>query len=382
VKVLVFPRNSNPYQDDLYGAMGSSRDLEVRYLEGPTRSQTVNLVLLPLALIAARGRGFRILHVHWVYPFGLTWAASPLGRRLVEWWYLIFLRMAAGLGFKIVWTAHNIVPHEQVFPDDLVARRHLAARCDAVIAHSREAASIIGSWSLGEVDIIPPGIASRPADDHTTTSVARNDPNADRRTVQVLFFGMIRDYKGVDILLEAVASSRFDPHVDVVIVGSCPDGVARERLFALADSTPHPDRLHMELGFVAESELDMRLAAADFAVFPFRAVTSSSSVGHALAWGLPVIIPSIAALDDVPRDAAIRYEPAESPDALADALACAASTSEADRSDMEAAARRFAMRRTWPAAAAATWQVFDGLFSTVSESGAGSVDVRQPRAVR
>jgi glycosyltransferase involved in cell wall biosynthesis len=91
-------------------------------------------------------------------------------------------------------------------------------------------------------------------------------------------------------------------------------------------------------------------------VFPFRAVTNSSSVATALGAGLPVIVPRLAALDDLPDDAVLRYEPGEA--GLADALVHAAALEPAARTRLAAAAERFAEERTWAAAAEATRQVY------------------------
>jgi glycosyltransferase involved in cell wall biosynthesis len=191
---------------------------------------------------------------------------------------------------------------------------------------------------------------------------------------RVLYFGMIREYKGVDLLLEAVAST--DLAIDVTIVGECTDPALRARLGALAAAVPRPDRLSMKLAFATEPELTDHLMGADFAVFPFRSVTSSSSVGHALAAGLPVIIPALATLADVPTKAAIRYVPAADAGTLADALSAAAAISGEQRAAMAAAASRAARGRPWSDAAAATWRAYDDLLAHRPATST-PVDVRE-----
>lgn len=381
MKLLAFPRSENPYQDELYGAMRSSRPIVVRYLDGPTRSQTLNLLLLPLSLVLARVRGFRVLHVHWVYPFSLVWARSPVTRRIVEWWYRVFLATAAALGFKIVWTAHNLVPHETVFRDDFAARRRLVERCEVVIAHTESTAEIVRSWNARRVVVVPGG-ASAVGSPMPTRADACAALDLDPTPVRALYFGHIREYKGVDLLLDAVTELDHELSLQVILVGACHDPARRERLRSMAAAIPSPDRLLTRFNFVSDAELATYLAAADFAVFPFRSVTNSSSVLHALAAGTAVIIPSLSALDDIPRDVAIRYAPEVDSASLADALVEAATMDASDRAAMATEAARFASTRSWSDASKSTWAVVDSLFADETWAPRNPADVRQPEVVQ
>ena len=140
-------------------------DVEVRYLDGPTSSQTVNLLALPFLLVWHRARGVRLLHIHWVHPFLLAWARGDRTRGAVQRGFELFLALADALGYRIVWTAHNLLPHVPVFRDDVAARRALLAHSDAVIAHSRQ-----------------PRTSSRPAARRGSSSSLRASSARRRRT--------------------------------------------------------------------------------------------------------------------------------------------------------------------------------------------------------
>ena len=126
------------------------------------------------------------------------------------------------------------------------------------------------------------------------------------RTV-VVFFGKVLEYKGVDLLLDAIGALPPEVAIDVLVVGLCRDEELRRDLEARAAWAG--ERVRTRFEFVPDAELAVYLTAADFAVFPFRAVTNSSSVATALGAGLPVIVPRLATLDDLPDDATVRYEP-------------------------------------------------------------------------
>ncbi len=353
MKVLVFPRDENPYQESLYGAM-DGHDVEVHYVDGPTSSQTANLLALPFLLLWYRARGVRLLHVHWVHPFLVTWARRDDVRGLLQRAFELYLAFAGALGYRIVWTAHNVVPHLPVFRDDVAARLTLVAHSDAVIAHSRHTAAEVAAWGARRVAVIPQG-----ADGLTVASApdrgdARRTLGLDPARPTVVFFGNVLPYKGVDLLIEAAASLPSSVPLDVVVVGRCRDEQLRDDLEARAGRAG--PRVRTRFDFVTDVELAGYLAAADLAVFPFRTVTNSSSVATALGAGLPVVVPRLPVLDDLPDDATVRYDPGA--EGLLAALALVAALDEPTRQRMRAAASRFAETRTWAAAAAATRRLY------------------------
>jgi glycosyltransferase involved in cell wall biosynthesis len=353
VKVLVLPRDENPYQGLLYGAM-DPRDVDVRYLDGPTSSQTCNLLALPFLLVWHRARGVRLLHIHWVHPFLLAWARSDRSRGVVQRGFELFLALADRLGFRIVWTAHNLLPHVPVFRDDVAARRALLSRSTAVIAHSRHTADELASRGEARVVVIPQGIERVPAPDPTQRAAARRALGLDPTGPVIVFFGKVLPYKGVDLLVDAVAALPASIAVQVLVVGECRDDALRVDLEDRA--TRAGERVRTRFSFVPDAELADYLRAADLAVFPFRSVTNSSSVATALGAGLPVIIPALATLDDLPDEAVQRYEPGRP--GLIDALTRAAALDPDERARLQAAAERFAATRTWAGAAAATERVY------------------------
>ena len=125
--------------------------------EGPSGSQTFNLLVAPSMLVRYRFAGYRILHIHWVFQFSFPWAPrAVLARRTVmQWWFWFYLWSADALGYRIVWTAHDLLPHDQVFFDDGQARQYLIERADAVVALSRATAADLVELGATDVRVIP-----------------------------------------------------------------------------------------------------------------------------------------------------------------------------------------------------------------------------------
>ena len=340
MRILVLPRDPNPYQELLYGEM---RRLGVRitYIGDLTPSRTLNLLLLPLEIAVRRIAGARLIHLHWVFTFALPGARRfPVMRRTAYLWFLIWLRTCRMLGMHLVWTAHNVLPHGPVFADDVSARRALVDACDLVLAHSPSALAelaALGATAHRSAVIqhgpIPPVPASAPLGSPSTGGEPR----------RFLFFGRVQEYKGVEDLLAAFAAMPGDIAVHLTVAGQCDDTRLRSRLSTLARGAGACVVLRLKR--IPDEEVARLLAAADVVVLPFRQVTTSGSAMLALSLGRPLIVPDLPGLAHLPDQAVLRYD-GQIP-ALAAAMARLARADDQTLAAMSAAARAHASRITW-----------------------------------
>ncbi|HLI61614.1 MAG TPA: glycosyltransferase family 4 protein [Solirubrobacteraceae bacterium] len=343
LRIVAFPRDANPYQELLYGAMRALGD-EVSYAGERTRSRSLNLLLMPLELALLRLRGVRVFHLHWTFGFSF----AGLGRRpgvlrLGRRWFGVVLAVARALGMRVVWTAHNVLPHDPVFDDDLAARRMLVAACDLVIAHSERTLAALAD--LGARPRRAAVIGVGPTAPAGTEAIGPPRPH-DPRTV--VFVGRVAAYKGVEDLLEALAT--LEVPLRCRIAGACADDALSGRLRAAAAALE--GTVSLELGFVPDEALVAMLADADAVVLPFRRITTSSSVTLAFAAGRPAIVPDVPELDDVPREATFRHPPGVA--GLADALRRVALCADEELRARAQAAREVSRSLSWPAIARAT----------------------------
>jgi glycosyltransferase involved in cell wall biosynthesis len=357
--VMVYPRDPNPYQEDLYGEL-ERLGVRHRYVGELTGSRSLNLLLLPAELCALRVQGFRVLHLHWLFGVRLRGAPRFVSiRRISRWYLLVVLRLSRAVGIAVVWTAHNVLPHEPVFDDDVRARQQLTAACSAVIVHSQTTRAALEAMGceIRRVAVIRPGAPK------VATDVAPPSRNRDRTHVRALFVGRIEVYKGVEDLLEVVASPAAPQRLELVIAGECRDAALASRLAALVARSRV--RVEVRIGRLSDAELARELTLSDFVVLPFRDVTTSGSVDLAIAASRPVLIPALLSLAEIPEDCAWRYD--GTPSGLLRALTDAAESTSQQRAAMSAAANSFASRLSWPVAARATYELFrDVLHSPVS----------------
>ncbi len=300
ISVGAFPRDPNPYQRLLYAEM-AELGVEVTYLGELTRSRTLNLLLLPGELLVRRRRGLGIVHLHWVFGFQL-----PGRRRLravglmSQAWFRVFLRTVVAADLRLVWTAHNVLPHSPVFWNDVRARRDLGEAVDLVIAHSSATLDALAELGIHPraTAIVPHGPFATGAGDSRESDDARVGP------LTLTFVGAVEHYKGVDDLVTAFAALDA-PHVRLVVAGGCSDPDFARRLEGL--TRPLGDRVSMCLRRLSDDELDDVLRGADVLILPYRKVTTSGSAVLGLAAGLPLVVPDLPGLADLPAEGVFRY---------------------------------------------------------------------------
>jgi glycosyltransferase involved in cell wall biosynthesis len=356
--VVAFPRDRNPYQELLYAQMRALGD-DVRYAGEATRSRSLNLLLAPLELVALRLRGFRVFHLHWTFGFSFSGLASlPGSRRLGRIWFSVVLRAVRALGMRLVWTAHNLLPHDPVFDDDVAARRMLVAASDLVIAHSEQTLGALAD--LGARPRRAAVIGVGPTAPAGIEAIGPPAPHAPRR---VVFVGRVAAYKGVEDLMEALSAlSALDVPIHCRIAGACADPELSAALRQAADGLD--GTVSLELGFVEDEALIALLADTDAVVLPFRRVTTSSSVTLAFAAGRPAIVPDVPELQDLPGEPTFRYPPGVA--GLTGALRAVALASDDELSERARAARAASRSRSWAAIARET---HDALAARVGASG-------------
>jgi glycosyltransferase involved in cell wall biosynthesis len=356
MKILVLPRNdTNPYQELLYEEF-RRRGVEVTYIGSATPSYTLNQLLLPVELVIGRLTGARLVHVHWIYNFG------PHGgdryrtlRRVGQGWFALWLWTLRVVGLRLVWTAHNVLPLQPVFADDLRARRHLVSKCDAVIAHSR--ATIEELAALG---MVPRSSAVIPHGPYMPAALPEvpNAPSDAAGPRRLLFFGSIHEYKGADDLLVAFAALPSQLNARLTVAGQCNEALRPVLTELAARST---GRVTLRLERVPDDELTRLLLEAHVAVLPFRRSTTSGSAMLALCHGRPTVIPDLPGLAELPAEAVFRYDGTAA--GLTSALTEAILAEDTRLARMSAAARAYGASVSWPEIAEQTLNVMRGLLS-------------------
>lgn len=236
---------------------------------------------------------------------------------------------------------HNVLPHERRSIDERLVGAVLR-RASEVLVHTPAQAELAGTLTLAPVhvaemaphlwtdlgvapaasptDASPPAAAPPAASPVAASAVAGASvaaspldaspldaasvaaspvgaaPVASRR--RLLFFGLVRPYKGLDVLLRALALG--PAGVELTVAGEFWGGTkATEQL---VDELDLGDRVELRPGYVAAAKVPALFAAADALVLPYRSGTASQNVDLAHLYGLPVVATTVGTLSTAVRD--------------------------------------------------------------------------------
>ncbi len=297
---------------------------------------------VPSALrLVQRIRAFRpeVVHVQWL----------GVPRYDIHW-----LRRVTAQ-YPTVFTAHDVVPRVE---RNMRAWGEVLASVDRVIVQSQRAVEQLAELGVDRARLVRiPHPVFHGAEDPLPPTGAT-----------LLFFGLIRDYKGLDVLIRALpAIAARVPEVRLLVAGDPLDPV--EPVQRLTDELGMSDRVEWRLHFLGEQEIAAVMQEATLVVLPYRRIDSSGVLATALGHGRPAVVTDVGGLPDpIHAFSAGRVVPADDVAALADA--CAALL--ADRTalirafDGTGAARR---SLTWDAAAAAHEEVYEQVVG--ARGGAG-----------
>lgn len=203
------------------------------------------------------------------------------------------------------------------FPTDrgeLRRQRRLLSRFDAVVAHTQGQAERIAADAgipRERVHTIPHG----PLDYLTSLPGERPLP-PELAAVEgpvILFFGLLREYKGIDTLLEAFAEVE---GAELWIAGK--PSMAVEPLHELAARAP--GRVRFISRFIPDPEIPALLRRADVLALPYREIEQSGVLHAGLAFGKPMVLGDVGGFSEVGRDGAARLVQPDDADGLARAL--------------------------------------------------------------
>lgn len=244
----------------------------------------------------------------WVIPYW-TWA-----------WAGLWLTLLGAAGAPpIVAVVHNPVDHEKTTPRRIAARR-VMGRCSALFTHAdvlaRSLQRRFPGVPVAAHPIPPPPYVTTP--DRLASRARWGLPEAARIA---LFLGLIRPYKGVDLLLDALHRLPEASNWFVVVAGE-PWGDQGTRLRRLVERLGITSRVRLELRWIPEAEVGSWLAASDVVVLPYRSGSQSAVAPLAMAAGRPVVASRVGGLPEVVRDgvSGLVVDPG-SADAVASALA-------------------------------------------------------------
>jgi glycosyltransferase involved in cell wall biosynthesis len=349
VHVAPFYRG-NPYQAMLYAGMAD-----------------IDAVVVPVAGItehlAARAKtgNAGLFHLHWTNPIVQPAASESEARKRLDA-FVAALRAFVAAGGKLVWTIHNVLPHDARYRDlEIEMANEILHHADLVHLLSQETFDLVdGVYDIDaeRVVIVEHNSFVGIYPDWITRDGARARLGIAAGDRVMIVVGGIRPYKGIDRLLdildELVAE---DPRLLLLIAGGAGQQPGIAELEARCEAHP---RVVSRFKHLPNAELQAWFAAADVAVLPYVNILNSSAFQLAPSFGVPVVGPRMGALTAAEDEPYVRlFDPASVHD-LRDVVKRAVEDFAGDEA-MRRTARAAAEARPPAAMAAAFARIIDGV---------------------
>lgn len=253
--------------------------VDVRLLKPFHYSTPLNI----LKILLYRSQGYRIIHVHWLYVFPFAWTMR------------LFSAFCRGLGFKIVWEMHNIVPHRRS-SRDIDVSKWFYNNCDAVIFHSRHdikrSKEVLGVGDKSPSATVYHANFIGSYKNEITKYEARKALGVPPEGRVLLCFGQIRKNRGYEHLVKAMEGLK---DVTVVVAGEVIDRKVYRELLKAADG----DRIRVFGKWIPDDEVQVYFNACDAVVLPYTEITTSGVVPLAYSFSRPVIVSDIGGLSEI-----------------------------------------------------------------------------------
>jgi glycosyltransferase involved in cell wall biosynthesis len=198
---------------------------------------------------------------------------------------------------RVVSVVHNIVPHEHRIGDKMFATYF----CNSVDGFVAMSDSVLNDLTL--FDSVKPRVFCRhPLYDNFGEAVERNtalqELGLDSKNRYMLFFGLIRDYKGLDIMLKAYADSRLrQMGVKLIVAGEFYNNA--EKYFELEKELGLEGEVIWHREFVPDSKVRYYFGAADIIVQPYKSATQSGVTQIAYHFEKPMIVTNVGGLAEI-----------------------------------------------------------------------------------
>jgi glycosyltransferase involved in cell wall biosynthesis len=198
---------------------------------------------------------------------------------------------------RVICIADNIIPHEKRFGDKPFTK-YFVKPVDAFIAMSQKVLADLKTFVNNKPSLFIPHPLYDNFGEKISKDEARNKLNINSEDKIILFFGFIRKYKGLDILLQSVKILKDEnKNIKLLVAGEFYDD--KKIYDEIIKNLNIADQLILKTDFIPDSEVKYYLCAADCVIQPYRNATQSGVTPLAYHFEKPMIVTNVGGLPDM-----------------------------------------------------------------------------------
>jgi D-inositol-3-phosphate glycosyltransferase len=220
---------------------------------------------------------------------------------------------------RILAITDNVVPHEKR-PGDVPFTKYFLSACHGFITMSKSVLEDLKGFEPNK----PAICLSHPLYDNFGEVESKEDAcsalGLDPNCHYILFFGFIRAYKGLDLLLKALGNDRFRhvPDLKLIVAGEFYD--SSEPYLQMVKEYGLEDRLVLRTEFIPNRDVRHYFCAADLVVQPYKHATQSGVTQVAYHFEKPMVVTNVGGLAELVPDGEVGYVVEPDPEAIGDAI--------------------------------------------------------------
>lgn len=219
---------------------------------------------------------------------------------------------------KIISILDNIIPHEKHIGDKCFSK-YFVKNIDAFIGMSDSVLNDLNLFTKTK----PREFCPHPLYDNFGKAIPRDQALKNLKLPNdvnyLLFFGLIRDYKGLDILLDAFADKRLKQlNIKLIVAGEF--YASSEKYFKQIDQNNIKDSVIVHSHFIPDNEVANYFCASDLVVQPYKSATQSGVTQIAYHFNKPMVVTNVGGLAEIVPDKKCGYVVSPNPTDIADAI--------------------------------------------------------------
>jgi glycosyltransferase involved in cell wall biosynthesis len=220
---------------------------------------------------------------------------------------------------RVLCIVDNIIPHEKR-PGDKQFTNYFIGPIDAFVTMSKDVLKDVKTFTDKPAFFTP-----HPIYDSYKEAVSKQEAcaklNLDPNKKYILFFGFIREYKGLDWLLEAMADERIKQSgIELIAAGEYYSKDVEANNNSIIEKHHLQSRVHMHTDFIPNSEVRYFFSVADLVVQPYKHATQSGITQIAYHFEKPMVVTNVGGLAEVVPDGKVGFVAEPNPTAIADAI--------------------------------------------------------------
>jgi len=212
----------------------------------------------------------------------------------------------------------NVIPHEKR-PGDSAFTGYFVRNCDAFVTMSKSVLNDLSKFTSSAKKKFIPHPVYNIFGQAIPKSEARKKLSIQNDEKLILFFGFIRSYKGLDLLIEAMSDPALrDLNVKLLIAGEFYED--RKPYLDKIASIENGDRFILHTEFIGKESVKNYFCAADLIVQPYKSATQSGITQIAYHFGRPMLVTNVGGLAEIVTDKRVGYVTERTAGAIADAI--------------------------------------------------------------